>query len=67
MDEQWGVDIRTRRKELGLTQTDVAALAGVSERFVRSVEHGKPTVRLDRLTQLLDALGLHLRAEVRQP
>lgn len=67
MHEQWGADVRARRRDLGLTQADAAALAGVSERFVRSVEHGKASVRLDRLVLLLEALGLQLRAEVRQP
>lgn len=49
-----------RRKELGLRQEDLALLAGVSERFVRQLEAGKPTVRLDTLTAVLDALGLEL-------
>lgn len=56
-----------RRKELGLRQEDLALLAGVSERFVRQLEAGKSTVRLDTLTAVLDALGLEialLRREV---
>lgn len=54
-----------RRKELGLRQRDLAALAGVSERFLRDVEAGKVTVRLDALERLLDALGLELAIQVR--
>ena len=49
-----------RRKQLGLRQEDLAVLAGVSERFVRQLEAGKSTVRLDTLTAVLDALGLEL-------
>lgn len=60
-------DVRDRRSQLGLTQRDLAELAGVSERFVRAVESGKPTVRLDKLQSLLDALGLEFRARVREP
>jgi HTH-type transcriptional regulator / antitoxin HipB len=60
-----GVDVRARRKDLGLTQVEVAELAGVSARFVMELEQGKPTVRLDKLTAVLDAMGLALRAEVR--
>ena len=60
-----GVDVRARRKDLGLTQVEVAELAGVSARFVMELEQGKPTVRLDKLTAVLDAMGLTLRAEVR--
>jgi hypothetical protein len=35
-------------------------MAGVSERFVRFVEQGKPSLRLDTLLALLDTLGLEL-------
>lgn len=59
-------DVRRRRRELGLTQVDAAELAGVSERFVRLVEGGKASVRLDKLEALLETLGLELRAGVRQ-
>lgn len=60
------IDVRARRKDLGLTQVEVAELAGVSDRFVMELERGKPTVRLDKLTAVLEAMGLTLRAEVRQ-
>lgn len=55
-----------RRRELGLRQADVAVLAGVSERFVRELESGKPTVRLDKLQPVLDVLGLELRLVPRE-
>lgn len=67
MEASLGADVKARRRALGLTQADAAALGGVSERFVRSVEQGKPSVQLDALARLLDALGLDLRAEVRRP
>ena len=57
--------VRARRKDLGLTQVEVAELADVSARFVMELEQGKPTVRLDKLTAVLDAMGLTLRTEVR--
>lgn len=53
-------EVRARRRALGLTQQDLAELAGVSERFVRFVEQGKPSIQLDALLALLDALGLEL-------
>ncbi|MEA5454658.1 helix-turn-helix transcriptional regulator [Sinomonas sp. JGH33] len=52
--------VRARRRALSLTQQDLADLAGVSERFVRFVEQGKPSVRLDALSAVLGALGLEL-------
>jgi HTH-type transcriptional regulator / antitoxin HipB len=59
------VVVRARRRGLGLTQVEVAELADVSARFVMELEQGKPTIRLDKLTAVLDAIGLSLRAEVR--
>ncbi len=61
-----GQDIRLRRRELGLTQTDLADLADVSERFVRAVEQDKATVRLDKLSDVLEVLGLELQARLRR-
>lgn len=61
-----GRDVRSRRREFQLAQQDLAELAGTSTRFIGSLEKGKPTVRLDKLLAVLDALGLELRAQVRQ-
>ncbi|WP_422936082.1 helix-turn-helix transcriptional regulator [Sinomonas sp. P47F7] len=57
--------VRDRRRALSLTQQDLADLAGVSERFVRFVEQGKASVRLDTLAAVLDALGLELAVVAR--
>ncbi len=56
--------IKARRKDLGLTQAQAAQLAGVSARFVFDVENGKQTIAMDRLTLLLDALGLEMKIGV---
>ena len=58
--------IRTRRKSLGLTQDDLADLAECSPRFIRSLEAGKPSVRFDKLLDVLDALGLELSTAIRR-
>lgn len=55
-----GEAVRGRRAELNLTQVEVADLAGCSQRFVHTVEQGKPTLRLDKLLDLLEVLGLGL-------
>ena len=52
--------IKDLRKKLGLTQTEFAKRAGIGLRFLRELEQGKTTVRLDKLTQVLDFLGVHL-------
>lgn len=56
-----GAAIRAARRGLGLDQRTTALLAGVSERFLRDLEHGKETVRLSHVLAVLDALGLELR------
>lgn len=50
--------IRAERKAQGLTQLDLSVVAGVSALFIHNLEHGKPTVRLDAVLRVLDALGL---------
>lgn len=52
--------VRARRLRLGLRQEELAELAGCSARFVHTVEAGKETLRLDKLIELLAALGLGL-------
>ena len=56
----WGAQVRSRRRDLGLTQLEVAELAGVAARTVHAVEAGKATLRLDALLAVLDAVGLRL-------
>lgn len=52
--------IKQLRKKLGLTQIDFAKRAGVGLRFLRELEQGKSTIRLDKLNRVLDFLGFHL-------
>ncbi len=54
------IQIKMLRKKLSLTQVDFAKRAGVGLRFLRKLEEGKPTVRLDKVNQVLDFLGVHL-------
>ncbi|MCK5492361.1 MAG: helix-turn-helix transcriptional regulator [Candidatus Omnitrophica bacterium] len=52
--------IKKLRKSSGLTQIEFAKRAGVGLRFLRELETGKMTVRMDKLMQVLDFLGYHL-------
>ena len=54
------VEIASLRKAAGLTQPELAERSGVGLRFVRELEQGKPTVRLDKVKQVLDLLGHEL-------
>lgn len=56
-----GLAVRTRRRALGLDQLVLCDLAGVGPAFLYSLEHGKPTVRLDKVVAVLAVLGLELR------
>ena len=55
-----GTALRATRKRLGLTQADLALAAGVGLRFIVELEGGKPTVRLEQVLRVVDALGGHL-------
>ncbi len=60
-----GGQIRQRRREMGLRQVELAELADVSERFVRALEHDKPSVQLEHVMRVLAVLGLELHLQVR--
>jgi y4mF family transcriptional regulator len=55
-----GKEIKKSRKSISLTQIEFAKRAGVGIRFFRELEQGKPTVRLDKVNQVLEFLGYHL-------
>ena len=52
-----GATLRAARKRLGLTQSDLALVAGVGLRFIVDLEGGKATVRLEQVLRVIDALG----------
>ena len=52
--------VRERRRELGYTQAELAARVGVGLRFLRELERGKPTLRMDRVEQVLAYFGFKL-------
>lgn len=49
--------IKERRKMFNLTQIDLAEKSGVGLRFVRELEQGKSTLRLDKVNQVLALFG----------
>jgi y4mF family transcriptional regulator len=52
--------IKYHRKKLGLTQQDLAEKAGVGIRFIRELEHGKETLQLNKVNQVLNLFGFQL-------
>lgn len=49
--------IKEKRRQLKLTQPELAERAGVGLRFVRELEQGKQSVRLDKVNQVLALFG----------
>lgn len=49
--------VKERRRSLGLTQQELANRAGVGLRFVRELEQGKASLRLDKVNQVLALFG----------
>lgn len=55
--QQLGRALRAARKQLELTQPQLALAAGVGVRFIVDLEAGKPTLRLENVLRVIDALG----------
>lgn len=52
--------VRGRRRDLGLSQAELATRAGVSRKWIYQFEAGKPTAELRLILRVLEALGLVL-------
>ena len=52
--------VKLKRKLLGLTQEELSNKAGVGLRFVRELERGKPTLKMDKVNQVLKLFGYEL-------
>ena len=62
--EQLGSAIRTRRRQLKVTQKDLAMTCGTGLRFIIDLEKGKPTCQIGKILQVLQALGLKLQITI---
>ena len=52
--------IKEKRKQARMKQEDLSFAAGVGLRFVRELEQGKPTLRMDKVNQVLNLFGYEL-------
>ena len=68
--KQIGEIVKRTRKNLGVTQADLALTSGTGLRFIIELERGKPTCQLEKTLTVLHTLGirieLHLPSEKRQ-
>jgi len=67
MHNNIGPQIKELRKNINLTQVEFAKRVGVGLRFLRELEQGKTTVRMDKLIRVLDFLGYHLEIKKNEP
>jgi HTH-type transcriptional regulator / antitoxin HipB len=58
--DELGHVVRDRRKELGITQADLAKRVGATRHWVIALEQGNPTAEFDRVLKALIALGLRV-------
>jgi len=56
----FGAAVARARKELGLTQRELALTIGVGERFIVELEAGKPTAQLGKALAAAKAVGIRL-------
>ncbi len=54
--------IKAKRKSVKLTQPELAEKAGVGLRFIRELEQGKKSLRLDKVNQVLQLFGYQVGA-----
>lgn len=54
--------VKNKRKMVKLTQPELAQKAGVGLRFVRELEQGKQTLRIDKVNQVLQLFGFEVGA-----
>lgn len=59
--------VKALRKSAGLTQEDLAMKSGVGLNFVRNLEQGKRTLRMDKVNQLLDLFNYELIPAKKEP
>ena len=59
----YGEVLKERRKELGLTQKELADNVGCKRTYINRIEHGETDMQLSSFIRIADALGLSLRLE----
>ncbi|MEK7198587.1 MAG: helix-turn-helix transcriptional regulator [Bacteroidota bacterium] len=55
--------IKEKRKANNMTQEELSSKSGLGIRFIRDIEQGKTTLRMDKVNQLLALFGMELKPE----
>jgi y4mF family transcriptional regulator len=64
--KEFGNLLKDRRKSLGINQSDLAEIAGISINTLYKIEKGQTNATLEVLEKILDVLGLELKLEIRK-
>ena len=63
--KELGKVLRTRRKELGMKQSEVAEFCRCSQRLISEMERGRGTVGIDKVIGYANGLGIDFIATIR--
>ena len=64
--EELGKHLKERRNQLGITQLDLADLAGISANTLYKIERGQANPTFQVLFKLVDVLGMELKLAVKK-
>ncbi len=62
-----GKQIKERRDTLGITQPDLAEMAGVNINTIYNIESGRGNPTIKKLSKILEILGMEITLHVRKP
>ncbi len=59
--------IRNRRKELGISQVDLAEMSGISLATIKNIERGKGNPSYETILRIMEVLGIEISFSIRNP
>ena len=59
--------VKARRKELGISQVDLAEMSGLSLATIKNIERGEGNPSYETISRILEVLGMEITFRVRSP
>lgn len=59
--------IKKRRKELGISQVDLAEMSGISLATIKNIERGKGNPSYETILRIMEVLGIEINFSIRNP
>lgn len=66
MENRLSTTVKALRKQYNITQEDLSIKSGLGLRFIRDLEQGKESLRMDKVNQLLDYFNYELIPVVKE-